>query len=80
MNSVFIIFIIINLNYPDILAFYCAVHVGPQAIYCLTLSFLDQPNCPFVILLCLTPDDVTHQGRASGWERVNWANLPISLP
>ena len=26
---------------------------------------------PFVILLCLTPDDFTHQGIASGWERVN---------
>ena len=25
---------------------------------------------PFVILLCLTPDDFTRQGRASGWERV----------
>ena len=35
---------------------------------------------PFVILLCLTPDDFTYQGRASGWERVNRAYLPISLP
>ena len=26
---------------------------------------------PFVILLCLMPDDFTHQWRASGWERVN---------
>ena len=26
---------------------------------------------PFVILLCLTPDDFTRQWRASGWERVN---------
>ena len=25
---------------------------------------------PFVTLLCLTPDDFTHQWRASGWERV----------
>ena len=25
---------------------------------------------PFVILLCLMPDDFTRQGRASGWERV----------
>ena len=24
----------------------------------------------FVILLCITPDDFTHQGRASGRERV----------
>ena len=32
---------------------------------------------PFVILLCLTPDDFTRQWRASGWERVNWAYLPI---
>ena len=35
---------------------------------------------PVVILLCLTPDDFTYQGRASGWERVNRAYLPISLP
>ena len=27
-------------------------------------------TAPFVILLCLTPDDFTCQGRASGWERV----------
>ena len=26
---------------------------------------------PFVILLCLMPNDFTHQWRASGWERVN---------
>ena len=26
---------------------------------------------PFVILLCLTPDDFTRRWRASGWERVN---------
>ena len=26
---------------------------------------------PFNILLCLTPDDFTHQGKASGWKRVN---------
>ena len=32
---------------------------------------------PFVILLCLMPDDFTHQWRASGWESVNWAYLPI---
>ena len=25
---------------------------------------------PFLILLCLTPDDFTRQWRASGWERV----------
>ena len=34
----------------------------------------------FVILLCLTPDNITHWGRASGWERVNLTYLPISLP
>ena len=28
---------------------------------------------PFVILLCLTPDNLTYQGKAAGWERVNWA-------
>ena len=26
---------------------------------------------PFVIVLCLIPNDFTRQGRASGWERVN---------
>ena len=38
----------------------------------LTLSFLDRPKTsPFVILLCLTPDDFTHQGRAStGWKEL----------
>ena len=35
-------------------------------------------TAPFVILLCLTPDNFTRQGRASGWERVNWTYLPIS--
>ena len=25
----------------------------------------------FVILLCLTPDDCTHQRKTSGWEKVN---------
>ena len=30
---------------------------------------------PFIILLCLTPDDFTCQGRASGWERVNTDQL-----
>ena len=37
----------------------------------LTLSLPDRIlTVPFVILLCLTPDDFTHQWRASGWERV----------
>ena len=26
---------------------------------------------PFVILLCLTADDFTRRGRASGWERID---------
>ena len=30
---------------------------------------------PFTILLCLMPDDFTHQRKASGWERVK---LPMS--
>ena len=34
----------------------------------------------FIILLCLMPDDYTRQGRASGWERVNWAFLNPFLP
>ena len=32
---------------------------------------------PFVILPCRTPDDFTCPWRASGWERVNLAYLPI---
>ena len=40
---------------------------------------LAQPG-HFVISLCLMPDDFTHQWRVSGWERVNWAYLPISVP
>ena len=35
---------------------------------CLTLSLPDQSKP--VPLLCLTPDDFTCQGRASGWERI----------
>ena len=36
---------------------------------------------PFVILLYLMPDDLTHQGRASGWERVNqWKNTHCAYP
>ena len=31
---------------------------------------------PFVILLCLMPDDFTHQERA-GWERVNVMPPPL---
>ena len=42
--------------------------------------FETDQNLPFVILLCLTPDEFTREGRASGWERVNLAYLPISLP
>ena len=34
---------------------------------------------PFIILLCLTPDDFPRQGRASARERVNWVYLPISF-
>ena len=37
-------------------------------------------NCPFncyLTLLYLMPDNITRQWRASGWERVNWAYLPI---
>ena len=31
----------------------------------------------FVILLCLTPDDITRQGRAFGWGRVNGINSKV---
>ena len=31
----------------------------------------------FVILLCLMSDDFTHQGRASGWERVKGGHTGV---
>ena len=34
------------------------------------LTFLSKTAPKVVILLCLTPDDFTHEGRASGWEKV----------
>ena len=34
---------------------------------------------PFVILLCLTPDDFARQGRASAWERVKYCNKHFVL-
>ena len=39
----------------------------------LTFSLPDRPKLSplLLFLLCLTPDDFTHQGRVSGWERVN---------
>ena len=43
---------------------------GVKIICALTFPLPDRPK-PFVILLCLTPDDFTRQWRASGWERVN---------
>ena len=38
---------------------------------------VDQPtkNTPFVILLCLTPDDFARQGRVSRWERRLRSNI-----
>ena len=52
-----------------------------------TISLLAQTSL-FIILLRLTPDYFTLSNarrfyssrRASGWERVNWAYRPISLP
>ena len=32
-----------------------------------------------VFLLCVTPDNFTHQGRASGWERVKQLGYSASL-
>ena len=49
-------------------------HITRQPHAVASLSLLDQLTCPngqtvsFVILLCLTLDDFTHQWRASGWE------------
>ena len=51
-----------------------------HTIYHLTFPLPDRP-IPSPLLSysveCLTPDDFTRQWRASGWERVNWAYLPI---
>ena len=62
---------------------YCVISVLLPAVVpmiFILFPFETGQNLPFVILLCLTPDELTRQGRASGWERVNWAYLPISLP
>ena len=49
----------------------------------LTLSLAPRlaKTSPFVILLCLTPDDRTRQGRASGWERDNMVDgiMPMNM-
>ena len=42
-------------------------------------SFNPFPPRPAIILLCIMQENFTHQGRASGWERVSWAYLLISL-
>ena len=55
---------------------YCRWKLDKLDLKCTTLAqnmkiqyrFL-QFTGPFVILLCLTPDDFTRQGRASWWER-----------
>ena len=41
------------------------------------MPFTPRPASPFVVLLCLTSDDFTCQGKAFAWGRVIWA---ISLP
>ena len=50
-------------------------------MFVMFISNLSSPRpaktVPFVIFFCLTPDDFTRQWRASGWERVKWAYLPI---
>ena len=33
---------------------------------------------PFVILLCLMPDDFTHRGRTSWWEKVTSTHGPLN--
>ena len=40
--------------------------------YLANTARFDIPVFKFVILLCLTPDDFTRQGRAFGWERVKY--------
>ena len=49
----------------------------------LTLSLAPRltKTSPFVILLCLMPDNRTHQGRASGWERDNMVDgiMPMNM-
>ena len=41
----------------------------------ITLTLPDQPKPAPLLFYCLTPDDFTCQGRASGWERVNTDQL-----
>ena len=47
-------------------------------LYLLTLSLLQIVH--FIILICLTSDDLIRQGRSSSKERVNWVYLSIVLP
>ena len=39
----------------------------------LILSLPDWPKPAPLLFYCLTPDNFTRQGRASGWERFNWS-------
>ena len=45
----------------------------------LTFSLPDWPKPSPLLFYCLMPDNFTRQWRASGWERVNWAYLPVNF-
>ena len=53
---------------------------GPNCPSLFLNPFSPRPakTSPFVILLCLTPEDFARQGRAPGWERVNWTSYSWS--
>ena len=49
-------------------------------IILITFLLQDWPKPVPLLFYCvyiITPDDFTRQWKASGWERVNWAYLPI---
>ena len=55
------------------------INMGGHSLYLNPFSPRPAKNGHFVILHCdLTPDDITRQGRVSGWERVKY-NLDILL-
>ena len=57
------------------------IYIPSVTAAALTFPLPDQPKpSPLLLfLLCLTPDDFTHQWRATGWEKVN-GNAKIDLP
>ena len=57
-------------------------YINQIFIFLLVINFSPRvaKTAPFIILLCLTPDDFTHQEKAYGWERVKiYSTLELGL-